>query len=230
MKQSVLIASPLGGGVALGAAGLFGYQALQHTAPAAASQPVAVVASAPQVASAPTAPVAAQTSAPVATQTARQPAAQTVPARPAVQHANYAKVLSVKPITEEVSGTRTECHAVQVQRQAPVQDENRITGTVIGGVLGGVLGHQVGNGRGKDVATAIGAVAGGLAGNKVQQNMQQKDTYADTENRCMEVPTTTHKVVAYQVRYSLDGQTGSVRMTHKPGKRIPARNGQLVLE
>ncbi|TDR71449.1 glycine zipper 2TM domain-containing protein [Paludibacterium purpuratum] len=226
MKQSVLIASVLGGGVALGAVGVAGYQALSHKATpaapvAAASQPVAVA----QVASAPT-PAAASvpTPAPVA---AAQPAPAAKPAAP--QHASYAKVLSTKPITETVNGTKVVCHQEQVVRQAPVQDQNRVAGTLIGGVVGGLLGNQVGGGNGKKLATVAGAVAGGYAGNQVQDQMQKRDTYADTENRCMEEPSTSQKVVGYQVRYSLDGKTGTVRMDHKPGKRIPARNGQLLV-
>ena len=38
------------------------------------------------------------------------------------------------------------CEQVLVQRQAPVQDEKRIAGTVLGGVAGGLLGSQIGGG------------------------------------------------------------------------------------
>ncbi len=51
----------------------------------------------------------------------------------------------------------------------PVQDENRITGSVLGAVAGGVIGHQFGGGRGKDVATVVGALGGGYAGNQIQE-------------------------------------------------------------
>jgi uncharacterized protein YcfJ len=231
MKQSVLIASVLGGGVALGAAGLAGYQALHRpAAPGAASQPVAVAArTAPTATSAPTASsaaaiIAANSQAPAKT-------ASAAAAQPAATHDSYAKVLSVHPITTTVdNGSRTRCHQEQVVRQKPVQDENRITGTVIGGVLGGVLGHQVGSGHGNDAATVVGALAGGYAGNKVQQNMQHNDTYTDTQSRCEDVAVHRKKIIAYQVRYSLDGKTGSVRMTHRPGKRIPAHDGQLQVD
>ena len=228
MKQSVLIASLLGGGIVLGAAGVAGYQALTHKAmppQTAASQPAAVVVT--QAASVPqTAPASAPQ--PVAA-AVPPPVAATPPAPPAPQHANYAKVLGAKPIYDTVQTTKTECHQEQVVRQAPVQDQHRVTGTLLGGVVGGLLGNQVGGGNGKTVATVVGAVAGGYAGNQVQDKMQRSDTYADTENRCMEVPTTAKKVVGYQVRYSLDGKTGTVRMDHKPGKRLPARDGQLLI-
>lgn len=234
MKQSVLIASVLGGGVALGAAGLAGYQALKQPSAVTASQPVAVAKAAPAQAVPTSAPVAVAAAA--APQPASTPAAApTTPtpvaaAKPAPQHDAYARVLSVKPITEASTGSKQQCQDVQVQRQRPVQDQNRVAGTVIGGVLGGVLGHQVGSGHGNDVATVVGALAGGYAGNKAQERIQQNDTYTDTETRCQDVATTHRKIVGYRVRYTLDGKTGTVRMDHKPGKRIPAQNGKLLLD
>ena len=103
--------------------------------------------------------------------------------------------------------------------QAPVQDQNRIAGSVIGGVLGGVLGNQVGGGNGKKAATVIGALAGGLAGNKVQEGMQQRDQVSSTQTICNEVNESSEKVVGYDVKYSLDGKTDTVRMNHKPRAR-----------
>ena len=72
----------------------------------------------------------------------------------------YAQVLSATPIHESVKTPRQQCRNVTVTHRRPVQDENRITGSVLGAVAGGVLGHQIGNGRGKDVATVVGALGG----------------------------------------------------------------------
>lgn len=232
MKQSVLIASVLGGGIALGAVGLAGYQAVKKPSAVTASQPVATAKASPaQTAS--SAPVTVAAAAPAAAQPASAATAAPAPAvaaKPVPRHEAYARVLSVKPITEATNGSRQECQNVQVQRQRPVQDQNRVAGTVLGGVLGGVLGHQVGNGRGNDVATVVGALAGGLAGNKAQERIQQNDTYTDTETRCQDVATTQHKIIGYRVRYKLDGKIGTVRMSHKPGKRLPAQDGKLLLD
>src|SRR4249920_2300010 len=68
----------------------------------------------------------------------------------------FADVVAIKEVTQTVNTPREECQDVQVQKQAPVKDPNRITGTVIGGVAGGVLGHQVGGGTGKTIATVAG--------------------------------------------------------------------------
>ncbi|WP_148872354.1 glycine zipper 2TM domain-containing protein, partial [Serratia marcescens] len=76
----------------------------------------------------------------------------------------YAQVISATPIRESVKTPRQECRDVAVTHRRPVQDENRIAGSVLGAVAGGVLGHQFGGGRGRDVATVAGALGGGYAG------------------------------------------------------------------
>ena len=56
----------------------------------------------------------------------------------------YAQVVSATPIKETVKTPRQECRNVTVTHRRPVQDENRITGSVLGAVAGGVIGHQFG--------------------------------------------------------------------------------------
>lgn len=99
----------------------------------------------------------------------------------------YAQVLSATPIKESIKQPRQECRNVTLTHRRPVQDENRIAGSVLGAVAGGVLGHQFGGGRGRDVATVAGALAGGYAGNQVQGGMQDRDTYTTSEQRCKTV-------------------------------------------
>lgn len=55
----------------------------------------------------------------------------------------YAQVVSATPIKETVKTPRQECRNVTVTHRRPVQDENRITGSVLGAVAGGVIGHQL---------------------------------------------------------------------------------------
>lgn len=78
----------------------------------------------------------------------------------------------------------------------PVQDENRIAGSVLGAVAGGVIGHQFGGGRGRDVATVVGALGGGYAGNQIQGSMQEGDTYTTTQQRCKTVYDKSEKCSA----------------------------------
>ena len=142
----------------------------------------------------------------------------------------YAKVLTATPIKETIKPPRQECRNVTVTHRKPVQDENKIAGSVLGAVAGGVLGHQVGGGRGKDIATVAGALAGGYAGNRVQNNMQENDTYTTTQQRCQTVYDKSQKTLGYDVTYKIGDQQGKIRMDRDPGMQIPIdKNGQLVL-
>jgi uncharacterized protein YcfJ len=142
----------------------------------------------------------------------------------------YAQVLGVDEIKETVQTPREACEYVPVTRQKPVQDQNRVVGTVTGALVGGLLGNQIGKGTGRKIATVAGAAAGGYAGNKVQQSMQASDTYTTSERNCYTVTDTEQKVVGYDVSYRLGDENGKVRMDHKPGDRIPVKDGRLVIE
>ncbi|HSB22300.1 MAG TPA: glycine zipper 2TM domain-containing protein [Burkholderiaceae bacterium] len=140
----------------------------------------------------------------------------------------FADVVAVKEVTQTVVTPREECQDVQVQHQAPVQDEHRVAGTAIGAVAGGLLGSTVGGGKGKTLATVAGAAAGGYAGNQVQKNMQQKDVVTSTERRCKTVQDKSEKLLGYDVTYRLDGKQSVVRMSSKPGATLPVKDGKVV--
>jgi len=110
-----------------------------------------------------------------------------------------------------------------------VKDPKRVTGAVVGAVLGGVVGNQIGDGDGQKLATVAGAAAGGYAGSKIQKRMQDGNTYQTTEQRCRTVYDTSEKPDGYDVRYKLGGEEGTVHLVHHPGKRIPVKDGELVL-
>ncbi|MDB5984785.1 MAG: outer rane lipoprotein [Pseudomonas sp.] len=142
----------------------------------------------------------------------------------------YAQVLGVQPINEQIKTPREVCKDVAVTRQKPVKDQHQIIGSVLGAVAGGLLGNQVGGGGGKKIMTVAGAVGGGYAGNKVQENMQNNDTYTTTQTKCNTVNDISNKVVGYDVKYQLNGKVGQVRMDRDPGGQIPVnKQGQLVL-
>ena len=142
----------------------------------------------------------------------------------------YAQVISATPIKESVKTPRRECRNVAVTHRRAVQDENRITGSVLGAVAGGVIGHQFGGGRGKDIATIAGALGGGYAGNQIQGSMQDGDTYTTTQQRCKTVYDKSEKMLGYDVTYQIGDRKGKVRMERDPGTQIPLdNNGQLVL-
>jgi uncharacterized protein YcfJ len=143
--------------------------------------------------------------------------------------ANYAEVISVKPIMKTVSVPREECSEQLVTVTNPTKDPKQITGTVAGVVIGGVLGNQVGGGSGKDIATVAGAAAGGYAGNKIQEKMQEGNTHEETQRVCQTVHDSHEEAQGYDVTYRLDGREQRVHLDHDPGRRIAVENGQLVL-
>jgi uncharacterized protein YcfJ len=96
----------------------------------------------------------------------------------------------------------------------------------------------VGTGTGSTVVAGRGAVAEGHVESgrqtvvpevKAQKKTRPNDTYAATVRQCKTITQLSEKVVAYDVRYRLHGKTSKVRMDHDPGKRIPVRNGKLVV-
>ncbi|CBL46618.1 Putative outer membrane protein [gamma proteobacterium HdN1] len=170
------------------------------------------------------------------------------------QEPKAAQVLGVEPIIQIVKTPREECkdrlvktprqecNAVNVTHQRPVQDSNRIVGSIVGAAIGGALGNQVGGGNGKKAATIAGVAAGGYVGNQVQKGMQQRDTYTTTEQHCKTVYdshtekecTTVYdeseSTVGYNVSYQLGDTMGKVKMDHNPGAFIPVKDGLLVLD
>ena len=155
-------------------------------------------------------------------------AAGAVPTYKALTKPTSAEVVAVKEVTETVVTPREECQDVQVQKQAPVKDSNRITGTVIGGVAGGLLGSTIGGGAGRTVATVAGAAGGAYVGNQAQKNMQQRDVVTSTERRCKTVKDTTQQIVGYDVTYRLGDKEGTLRTSFKPGATLPVKDGQVV--
>jgi uncharacterized protein YcfJ len=142
--------------------------------------------------------------------------------------ADHADVMAVKEITKTIRTPREVCEDVQVQEQAPVQDSNRIAGTVIGGVAGGVLGHNLGHGKkGRKIAAAAGAVGGAVVGNQVQKGMQESDTVTTTKRVCHTVYDESQKVVGYKVTYRLDGKEDVVRTSFRPGATLPVKDGKV---
>ena len=134
----------------------------------------------------------------------------------------YAQVISVVPVRDDATASHRECRDVEVTRQAPIKDENKIAGTAIGAVVGGLVGNQVGGGRGRDLATVAGAVGGGIAGRKIQENQQEKRTVTSVQERCR---TVTDKVgsgaiVGYDIVYEYGGESHKARVADDPGDRI----------
>ena len=144
--------------------------------------------------------------------------------------AHTAQVVSVKALTKTTRTPRQECHDEQVTRTKAVKDQNRLLGTGIGAALGGLVGNQIGGGSGRALATAAGVVAGGYAGNQVQKKVQQGNTETTTEQRCTTVYDIHETPAGYEVVYLMNGKRHHVHMDHDPGKQLPVKDGQIVVE
>jgi len=137
----------------------------------------------------------------------------------------YAKVVSVDPVRSTSNNPREVCHDETVTQTAPPKDQHRIAGTAIGAVVGGLVGNQVGGGKGKTLATVAGAVGGGYAGNRIQASRQHGQVTSSVERKCSTVNNPTTKIVGYDVRYTYNGVTRTVRMDHDPGDRVQVQEG-----
>lgn len=60
--------------------------------------------------------------------------------------------------------------------------------------------------------------------------MQDKNTVSRTETRCKTVYDSRTSTRGYDVRYRLGDKEDNVHMDHKPGSRIPVKNGTLQLD
>ena len=141
-----------------------------------------------------------------------------------------AEVVSTKALTKTIKNPRKECHDEQVTHTKEAKDKDRLVGTGVGAVVGGLLGSRVGGGNTRIFTGLAGAAAGGYAGKKIEQKVQKGDTDTTTEQRCVTVYDTHEEPNGYEVVYMLDGKRHHVHMDHDPGKQIPVRDGQIVIE
>jgi uncharacterized protein YcfJ len=141
----------------------------------------------------------------------------------------FAEVLDVAPRMETTQTPRQVCHDEVITHTDPPKDKYRIVGTAAGAALGGLLGNQFGGGNTNKAITAAGVLAGGYAGNKTQEKIQDGNTYTTTEQRCETVSDARQEQRGFDVTYRLNGKTTTVQMERDPGKRIPVRDGHVVL-
>ncbi|VFS09850.1 Uncharacterized protein conserved in bacteria [Citrobacter koseri] len=136
----------------------------------------------------------------------------------------YAQVVSATPIKETVKTPRQECRNVTVTHRKPVQDENRIAGSVLGAVAGGVIGHQFGGGRGKDVATVVGRWAEGTPVTKSRDQCRKMTPTPQRSSAVKQCMTSQRKCWA---------MTSLTRLAISRGKsawiKIPERKSRWII-
>ncbi|HUB90774.1 MAG TPA: glycine zipper 2TM domain-containing protein [Dyella sp.] len=137
----------------------------------------------------------------------------------------YAQVVSVTPVHQQVNTPHQVCQDVVVNHTEPPKDQHNIAGTAIGAVAGGLLGHMIGHGKGNTLATVGGAVAGGYAGNRIENSHHQSQVTSTTEHECKTVTDSSDRVIGYDVQYVYNGVTRTTRMDHDPGNRVQVQEG-----
>jgi uncharacterized protein YcfJ len=140
--------------------------------------------------------------------------------------AQYARVVSAKPVTASVSSAHQEC----VDGEQIVQPQPSGAGAAVGAIAGGVIGNQFGHGFGRAAATGIGAVAGSAIGNNVEASANPP--VAVPTRNCRTVNGVDDRVVGYDVVYEYHGQRYATRLPEDPGPSLaidvrPADNAPL---
>jgi uncharacterized protein YcfJ len=168
-------------------------------------------------------------------------AAAALPALASESYVDRARVVSVRPISEQIPVSREECWNDRVRtyedRSVTRSDTGAAIGpgTVLGAIVGGVAGHQVGSGRGNSAATAAGAVIGGLVGNQVDRqqgnvgpggppvtSVERVPVDRNVE-RCRTVQEVREAQVGFDVRYVFNGREFMARLDHDPGRFVRVR-------
>jgi uncharacterized protein YcfJ len=145
---------------------------------------------------------------------------------------DYARVVSVDPITREV------------RREVPVRecwDETRAVrgydprngtagGAILGGLLGGAVGNQIGRGDGRRAATVAGAIIGAAVGHDVAEQRRAADGRVpgpreETVERCETryESQSEQRNDGYRVTYEYQGRTYQTRLPYDPGEKIRVR-------
>jgi uncharacterized protein YcfJ len=120
------------------------------------------------------------------------------------QEVRYANIVSVTPLTDQVSVIKSNC--------VDAQQERSFWGMIFGGLGGAAVGKAVTK---SNTGMAVGAAVGGYAGDAIETAM-------NTQERCRQIHSYEPVSGGYQIVYELDGQQYTVRSNTFPrGKTIP---------
>lgn len=133
---------------------------------------------------------------------------------------DYARVVSVRPQTEQVNQPMQECYTEYEPVQRQQTQQRGMAGSIVGGIAGGILGNQVGGGNGRTVATAAGAIAGAIVGDRMENNTNNNMVSEQPVRRCRTVDNWQTRTNGYSVTYEYNGRTYTSVMPYDPGDRI----------
>jgi uncharacterized protein YcfJ len=138
-------------------------------------------------------------------------------------HYDYAKVISVVPVTHIIETSRPERECWQEEVVHEARGGSDLGGMVLGGVVGGVIGNRFGGGDGRKIETVAGTIAGASIGQEMTRGPSH--SYSTYEDRCRTYRTrhTEERIIGYDVHYRYNGQEYVTRTDRDPGQRIKVR-------
>lgn len=169
---------------------------------------------------------------------------------PTERFTEYAKVLKVEPVYQQLSSreprqrcwTEQERHLVGYERITPSNEQHRhqhsAQNTIVGGLIGGVIGNQVGRGysdQSRTGATVAGAIIGSAIGNESSHRTQHKPSHRitgqvrstpiyeirDVQHCERTLESRTHSQLQhYNVTYRYRGRTFVTQLRRDPGKKL----------
>ena len=143
-----------------------------------------------------------------------------------VEHTEYARVVSSKPIyrTVAVEVPVDSCRVETVAYSERQRGGDSFKGTIVGGLIGAAIGHEVGrNGH----ATAAGGLIGAAIANNAAGSSRRVTRYEDREVCSTRYRTEYERqLVGYDVTYRHDGRIYHTETRHHPGDRIIHTRGR----
>ena len=119
------------------------------------------------------------------------------------QEVQYANIVSVTPLTDQVAVIKSNC--------VDVPQERSFFGMIVGAVGGAAVGKAVTK---SNTGAVVGAGVGGYAGDAIDNAMRAQES-------CRQIQTYEPVSGGYQIVYELDGQQYTVRSSTFPrGKTI----------
>lgn len=169
---------------------------------------------------------------------------------PTERFTEYAKVLDVQPVYQEIRlrepreqcWTEQERHIVGYERITQTDNRrphrNSTGNTIVGGIIGGVIGNQLGRGHSSSSrtgATVAGAIIGSAIGNESSNQRVRNGRYRVTEQaqstpiyetrdveRCKRTveSRTESQLQHYNVTYLYKGRKFVTQLPRDPGKQL----------
>lgn len=129
------------------------------------------------------------------------------------QDVQYANIVSVTPVKENIQVVKQQCGGSSGYNQ----QEPGYVGRIVGTIGGAAVGSRFGKGNGKVATTAVGAGVGYAAGSAYDNN-------GNVQPNCRNITTYEPTFGGFLIVYELDGRQYTTRSkTFPEGRTIPVQ-------